>query len=67
VLTGDIVIALPGGAGTRSEIALAERYGRPLFRLDPRAEPPAFASLDRLLEAVAVHFARAPESRHRDA
>ncbi|UCF68069.1 MAG: molybdenum cofactor carrier protein [Acidobacteriota bacterium] len=31
VLTADIVIALPGGAGTRSEIDLAIRYRRPLI------------------------------------
>ena len=30
VLSSDAVVALPGSAGTLSEIALAERYGRPL-------------------------------------
>ena len=30
VLTADVVVALPGGAGTRSEIGLAAQYGRPL-------------------------------------
>jgi uncharacterized protein (TIGR00725 family) len=30
VLTADVVVALPGGAGTRSEVALALRYGRPV-------------------------------------
>ncbi len=30
VLSSDVVVALPGGAGTASEIALAMRYGRPL-------------------------------------
>jgi len=29
VLSSDAVIALPGGAGTRSELVLAGRYGRP--------------------------------------
>lgn len=30
VLTAQVIIALPGGAGTRSEVELARRYGRPL-------------------------------------
>ena len=30
VLSSDVVVALPGGAGTASEIALAIRYGRPV-------------------------------------
>jgi uncharacterized protein (TIGR00725 family) len=31
VLTADVVVALPGGHGTASEVALALRYGRPLI------------------------------------
>jgi len=30
VLTADVVVVLPGGAGTRSELELAVRYGRPV-------------------------------------
>lgn len=30
VLSSDVVVALPGSAGTASEVALAIRYGRPL-------------------------------------
>ena len=30
VLTSDVVVALPGSAGTASEVALAIEYGRPL-------------------------------------
>lgn len=30
VLSADVVVALPGGAGTRSEVLLARRYRRPL-------------------------------------
>lgn len=30
ILTSDVIVALPGGAGTLSEIALAKRYGKPL-------------------------------------
>jgi hypothetical protein len=33
VLSGDVVVALPGGPGTASEIALAERYHRPLIEI----------------------------------
>jgi uncharacterized protein (TIGR00725 family) len=31
VLSSDALIALPGGAGTRSEITLAVRYGKPVI------------------------------------
>lgn len=41
VLTADAIVALPGKAGTRSEVELALRYGRPI-RLHGPAEP--FAS-----------------------
>lgn len=39
VLSSDVVVALPGGEGTASEIALAMRHGRPLalFGRDDRA------------------------------
>jgi uncharacterized protein (TIGR00725 family) len=30
ILSSDVIIALPGAAGTASEVALALRYGRPL-------------------------------------
>lgn len=30
VLSADVVVALPGGAGTRSEVELALRYARPI-------------------------------------
>ncbi len=30
VLSADVLVALPGGAGTRSEVLLARRYRRPL-------------------------------------
>ena len=31
VLTADVIVALPGGAGTLSEVELALRYGRPVM------------------------------------
>ncbi len=39
VLTADAIIALPGSAGTASEVALALRYGRPVLAyLDHRGQ-----------------------------
>jgi predicted Rossmann-fold nucleotide-binding protein len=37
VLSSTVLVALPGGAGTASEVALALRYGRPVvaFLDDP--------------------------------
>jgi uncharacterized protein (TIGR00725 family) len=41
VLSADAVVALPGGGGTASEVALALRYARPLVAfLDERAQIP---------------------------
>jgi len=41
VLTADLIIALPGSAGTSSEVRLAQRYGRPLVAfVSSRAEIP---------------------------
>jgi len=37
VLSSDVVIALPGGQGTRDEIALARRFGKPLICFGPAA------------------------------
>jgi len=34
VLTADVIVALPGGEGTRSEIQLAMEYGKPLLILN---------------------------------
>lgn len=36
VLSSDVVIALPGGEGTRSEVELAIRYRRPVLLFGPR-------------------------------
>jgi uncharacterized protein (TIGR00725 family) len=35
ILTSDVIIALPGGAGTLSEIALAVHYGKPMAAFVP--------------------------------
>lgn len=41
VLTSDVVVALPGSAGTASEVAMAARYGKPVIAYvrDPQAIP----------------------------
>lgn len=45
VLSSDVLIALPGGAGTASEVALAVRYRRPIAAyLDERSEIPGLAA-----------------------
>lgn len=65
VLSSDVVIACPGGAGTLSEIALALKSGKDVILLDPggaargRKEP-----LDTLLGTSAasrLHQAHTPE------
>lgn len=38
VLSADVIVAFPGGAGTRSEIELALEYGKPLLILNPHHE-----------------------------
>jgi uncharacterized protein (TIGR00725 family) len=57
VLTCDALIALPGGAGTASEVDLALAYGRPLVAwLEAREEIPGLAAearVERAFEAVA--------------
>lgn len=67
VLTADVVVALPGGAGTASEVELAVRYGKPVvlwlgergaiegLRPDLAARLPAartFEDLERLLRPL---------------
>jgi uncharacterized protein (TIGR00725 family) len=41
VLTSDCLIALPGAAGTRSEIELAHRYGKPIVVFESASTPMA--------------------------
>jgi predicted Rossmann-fold nucleotide-binding protein len=44
VLTSDLIIALPGGEGTRSEIELAIEYEKPIIIFDPYSLIPNFSS-----------------------
>jgi uncharacterized protein (TIGR00725 family) len=56
VLASSVLIALPGGAGTSSEVALAARYGRPLVAfVESRSdipELPADTPVAHTLDAV---------------
>ncbi len=45
VLTSDVIVALPGGEGTASEVELALRYGRPIVAfVESEHEIPGLAS-----------------------
>jgi uncharacterized protein (TIGR00725 family) len=51
ILSSDVIVALPGGPGTLSEVQLAQRYGRPLIAwLERRDEIPGLPD-DVLVEA----------------
>jgi uncharacterized protein (TIGR00725 family) len=64
VLTSNVLIALAGGPGTASEVALAVRYGRPIAayvaaRGDIAGLPeivPAYAALDDVQRFVRAHI-----------
>ncbi len=58
VLSSDVIIALPGAQGTRSEVELALRYGVPIAAyLQDRAEipqlPDSVLVVDRLEDVIA--------------
>jgi len=64
ILSSDVIIALPGGAGTLSEVMLAEKYKRPLVAyLHDRSELPGlpptipmFNTLESVQEFVNAHL-----------
>jgi uncharacterized protein (TIGR00725 family) len=73
VLTSDVVVALPGGAGTRSEVALAWRYERPVVAfLGGPALPadwppvPLATTLDEVAALVLPALAAARRASSRD-
>ena len=60
VLTSDVVVALPGSAGTASEVALSVRYGRPVVLfgdLDRARGLPSEVATARTVEEV-IAFVR---------
>jgi len=65
VLSADVVIALPGSVGTRSEVVLALRYAKPLILFGPTEAFAGFpeevertASMPRIHEFVRAHLTR---------
>ena len=73
VLSSDVVVALPGSAGTASEVALSVRYGRPVVLFGDleraRSLPPQVATASSVDEVVAFvrrhlpgHLAAAPRT-----
>jgi len=57
VLTADLVVGLPGGDGTRSEMELAVRYGRPVIAFVGATErPPGWPAIP--LAATLEEFER---------
>jgi uncharacterized protein (TIGR00725 family) len=67
VLSSNVLIALPGGTGTSSEVELALRYGRPIAAFIDRrsdipglaAEVPALATLAQVQDFVRTSLRRA--------
>ena len=60
VLTADVVVALPGSAGTRSEVELAVRHGRPVVAWADASELPVPEGVTRAssLEEVTAFMER---------
>ena len=66
VLSSDVVVALPGGQGTASEVALALRYGRPLVLLGDVARASALGRAQGVASApgpALPHFLRSAASQ----
>ncbi len=61
ILSADLVVALPGGEGTRWEIQLALEYNKPLLLLDPHRqwrefpEAASVATVDQATEWIRNH------------
>ncbi len=52
VLSADFIVALPGSAGTRSEIELALEYGKPLVIVSPDGEWQEFADKTKVVKTI---------------
>ena len=66
VLSSDVVVALPGGQGTASEVALALRYGRPLVLLGDVGRAAALGRAQGVASAhgpASPHFLRSAASK----
>lgn len=57
VLNGDLVVAIDGGHGTLSEIAMAVKYGRPVYGYKSwEVDIPNFDDIDELFRAIQEHL-----------
>ncbi len=71
VLSADVLVALPGGPGTSSEVGLARRYGRPLVAWidapadipDLPADTPVAAAWEQVEAFVHEHLAAGRRAR----
>jgi predicted Rossmann-fold nucleotide-binding protein len=52
VLSADAIVALPGGAGTRSEMWLARQYGVPIIAYGDHGEPPGTIRTAQAIDEV---------------
>ena len=66
ILSADLIIALPGEQGTRSEIELSLEYGKPLVLVSPKGEwqqyserAPTVATVDEAIAYSKNYFANA--------
>jgi predicted Rossmann-fold nucleotide-binding protein len=66
ILSADVIVAFPGGAGTRSEIQLALEYGKPLLIINPNHEwdefkntqTPITENLEEVIQWFENHISR---------
>lgn len=67
VLTSDVVVALPGSAGTASEVELSVRYGRPVILFGDleraRSCPPEVATAATVDDVVAFVRRHLPDTQ----
>ena len=52
ILSADTILALPGEAGTRSEIELAIEYKKPLIIINPNGEWDSFVNRTSMVKTV---------------
>lgn len=63
ILTSTVIIALPGGEGTKSEVSLALQYEKPVYgfcsdkkQLENYGSIPVFDDLKKLLDQIKYHL-----------
>jgi uncharacterized protein (TIGR00725 family) len=61
ILSSDFIIALPGSAGTRTEIELAMEYGKPLVLISPEGQWDEFAAKAEVVNSIKAAVNRLEE------